>query len=312
MAQSTEELRREIEQARTGVGEALEAIGDRVAPKKVVERAKENVAEKVEEVKDKVSPGRIVKRNTLSLRHTLGRMVGHDDTETKDVVHVGSTAGFRNAAGRNEIGGSASPRSLTDKAGSAAGSVADSARSAPQAVRQRAEGNPVAAGLFVLAAGFFVGSLLPPTERERELTRRARSEIEPLKDQLAETGRSIAGELQQSAQQSLEEVKGSATQAAQTVKEEAGARAQTVKAQAQEATTEVKGETTAASGRVKAGAKRSAGAVKAQASQAKAQTKASTRSTKAPGPPARKAPPTVKKAPAAKRPSGVGAGAPRL
>jgi hypothetical protein len=68
-------------------------------------------------------------------------------------------------------------------------------------VRERAEGNPVAAGLFVLAAGFFVGSLLPPTERERELTRRARSEIEPLKDQLAETGRGIAGELSQSAQQ---------------------------------------------------------------------------------------------------------------
>ncbi|HEV8115164.1 MAG TPA: DUF3618 domain-containing protein, partial [Acidimicrobiales bacterium] len=138
MAASTEDLRRDIEQARNGVGEALEAIGDRVAPKKVVDRAKENVAEKVEEVKDKVSPGRIVKRNTLNLRNALGRMVGHDDTETEDVVHVGSTASYRNGTGE-----SGSSRSLTDRAGSAAGSVADSARSAPQAVRERAEGNPV-------------------------------------------------------------------------------------------------------------------------------------------------------------------------
>jgi len=84
MATRTEDLRREIEEARSGVGEALEAIGDRVAPKKVVERAKENVAEKVEEVKDKVSPGRIVRRRTMTLRSALGRVVGQDDDETEE------------------------------------------------------------------------------------------------------------------------------------------------------------------------------------------------------------------------------------
>ncbi len=88
-----EQLRREIEQARAGVGEALEAIGDRVAPKKVVDRAKENVAEKVEEVRDKVSPGRIVRRRTMSLRDTLGRVVGGMTPKTRTCVRSAGAAG---------------------------------------------------------------------------------------------------------------------------------------------------------------------------------------------------------------------------
>ena len=164
MAARTEDLRREIEQARSGVGEALEAIGDRVAPKKVADRAKENVAEKVEEVRDKVSPGRIVRRRTISLRDALGRMVGRDDTEAQDVEPIGLGRGYRPDMGASEPSGSARSRgqALSGRAGSAAGTVAEGARSAPQVVRERAEGNPVAAGLFVLAAGFFAGSLLPP------------------------------------------------------------------------------------------------------------------------------------------------------
>ena len=282
---TAEELRREIEQARAGVGEALEAIGDRVAPKKVVNRAKENVAEKVEEVRDKVSPGRIVRRRTMSLRNTLGRVVGRDDTEDQDVRALGMGRGYTPDVSASEPPGSARARghavSGRGRVGSAAGTVAEGARSAPQVVRERAEGNPVAAGLFVLAAGFFAGSLLPPTERERQLATRAKGELDPMKDQLTETGRGIVGDLQQSAQQSLEQVKETAAQAAQRVKQEAEARAEAVKAQAQEATAGVKIETATASQQVKSTAKRSTGAVKAQARQAQKQTSTTARAAKA-------------------------------
>ena len=300
MAARTEDLRREIEQARSGVGEALEAIGDRVAPKKVADRAKENVAEKVEEVKDKVSPGRIVRRRTMTMRSALARAVGRDDSEmeTENVSEIGvQTRNGRSGSRSSELLGSTRSQAggLTGRAGSAA----ESARSAPQAVRDRAEGNPVAAGLFVLAAGFFVGSMLPASDRERELTRRAQAEMEPLKEKLTETGKSIAGDLQQSAQQGLEQVKETATQAAQRVKQDAGARAESVKAQAQDATTEVKQESASSSERVKSGAKRSTAAVKDQAKQAKSETKAATKST-------------TKKAPAKRAPAKRTTAAPRL
>ena len=293
---TTEELRRDIEQARAGVGEALEAIGDRVAPKKVVSRAKENVAEKVEEVRDKVSPGRIVRRRTVSLRDTLGRVVGRDDTEDQDVHALGMGRGYTSDVRASEPSGSARARgqALSGRAGSAAGTVVEGARSAPQAVRERAEGNPVAAGLLVLAAGFLAGSLLPPTERERQLTSRAKAELDPMKDQLTETGRGIVGDLQQAAQQSLEQVRQTATQAAQQVKQEAEARAEAVKAQAQDATAQVKTETATATQQVQSTAKKSTGAVKAQAKQAKKETATTARAAKAT---------TVKKTTAATRAS---------
>ena len=280
---TTEQLRREIDQARAGVGQSLEAIGDRIAPKKVVDRAKENVAEKVEEVRDKVSPGRIVRRRTMSLRDTLGRVVGRDDTEAQDVQPLGARRGYTPEPRAAEPSGFARARgqALAGRAGSAAGTVAEGARSAPQVVRERAEGNPVAAGLFVLAAGFFAGSLLPPTERERQLAARAKARLDPMKDQLTETGRGIVGDLQQSAQQSLEQVKETATQAAQQVKQEAEARAEAVKAQAQDATAQLRTETATASQEVQSTTKRSAGAVKVQAKKAKKETVTTARAAKA-------------------------------
>ncbi len=131
---TAEELRRDIEQARAGVGEALEAIGDRVAPKKVVNRAKENVTDKVEEVRDKVSPSRIVRRRTMSLRDTLGRVVGREDTEAQDVQPLGVRRGYTPDMRASEPTGSAQSRgqALAGRAGSAAGTVAEGARSAPR------------------------------------------------------------------------------------------------------------------------------------------------------------------------------------
>jgi DNA polymerase III gamma/tau subunit len=263
MSTRTQDLRRDIEQARNGLGETLEAIGDRVAPKKVVGRAKENVADKVEDVRDRISPVRIVKRRTGAVRGALGRIVGSDDGDDGRPGGQVPTRRATSAARADATDGQA--RELSRRAGRTVDSVAQSARSAPQAVRERAEGNPLAAGLFVLAAGFFVGSLLPPTDNERRLLQQAKEEMEPMRRELAETGRSIAGELQQSAQQSVEELKQVAAQAAERVKAEAQSGAQEVKTEAQEATSSVKAETASATRAVKRTTQRAKGTVKAEA-----------------------------------------------
>src|SRR3712207_7554174 len=60
-------------------------------------------------------------------------------------------------------------RSVSARLGSAAESVGDELRAAPDTARRKAEGNPIAAGLLAFAGGFFAAALLPPSEREREL-----------------------------------------------------------------------------------------------------------------------------------------------
>lgn len=54
MAQSAEELRRDIERTREGLGETLDAIGDRVSPGRMIERRKNRVTASVRGIKDRV------------------------------------------------------------------------------------------------------------------------------------------------------------------------------------------------------------------------------------------------------------------
>lgn len=144
---------------------------------------------------------------------------------------------------------------ISERAGEAAGTVGEQAKAAPTALRERAEGNPMAAGLVALGAGFLVASLLPPTDRERQAAERLRSELEPLKQQATEMGKGVAGELQQSAQVRVEQVKERTSDAVQQVKDEAQASSEAVKGQAQSATAQVKQKGRRASRQVKQTAK---------------------------------------------------------
>jgi len=162
---------------------------------------------------------------------------------------------------------------VAQRAGRAAGSVADTLGDAPQAARSRAEGNPVAAGLLAFAGGFFAAALLPATDRERQLTDKAKEHLQPLAQQAAEVGKSVAGELQSSAQASLDTVKDTATEAVEEVKGRAQASTGRVKEEASDATREVATRTKSATTTVKKQAKGSTRAVKGEAKQAAATTK---------------------------------------
>ena len=54
MGQSTEQLRREIEDTRDDLGQTLDAIGDRVSPGRIVERRKNRVVNGLSSVRDRV------------------------------------------------------------------------------------------------------------------------------------------------------------------------------------------------------------------------------------------------------------------
>ena len=149
-------------------------------------RAKEDLHEKVKDVKEKVSPTRLVRRPVEAVKQGVHSVMGSESNSN------GNGAGVL-APGRRQTPDSASSareqsQGLAARAGDAAGSVADSVRGAPGAAREKAEGNPLAAGILAVAAGFFAASLLPPTRREQQLVGQARERIEPFKEQAIAAG----------------------------------------------------------------------------------------------------------------------------
>lgn len=97
MTSDTTGIEREIASTRTDLGQSLEALGDRVAPKKVVARAKETakakVAEKVEDVKDRVSPPRVLRRKVAAVRSRLPEALGGDgDSTTQKTLPLANAA----------------------------------------------------------------------------------------------------------------------------------------------------------------------------------------------------------------------------
>jgi gas vesicle protein len=232
---SPEELTREIQQVRGELALTLEAVGDRIAPKKVVARAKADVAERVENVRERVSPTRIIDRRTESLRlgirsvqeSVMGR---NDDVARESELEEGRFTGTVRGQSKR----------LAERTGKVTAAVADRAQQPPDTLRDKTEGNPLVAGLVAFGGGVLLASLLPPSDPERKVARQVKERAEPVKEKAIEAGRSVADQVQQSAQDSTEQVKQQATDAAKQVKQvkqQAKASTQRAKGQAKDAAT---------------------------------------------------------------------------
>ncbi|HEX8770692.1 MAG TPA: DUF3618 domain-containing protein [Acidimicrobiales bacterium] len=269
MSTKAEELRRDIEQARGDLGTTLEQIGDRVAPKKVVARTKADIADKVDDVKEKVSPRRLVGAPVQAVRAGVRNVMGSDDDDG------GPVPGRQRNASRGQLAASTRGKAsdMSQRASETAGAAVGGLRDGATSVKSKAEGNPMAAGLFAFAAGFFAASLLPPSQRERQLVQKARDEMEPLANEAAEIGKGIAGELQSTAQRGLERVKDTATQSVEQVRSEAQSRARQIQDQAGDAADSVSSRAKSATDQVKGEAQQSTQAVKGHAKQAAASVK---------------------------------------
>lgn len=266
MGSSTEALTQEIRRARSDLASTLEVVGDRLAPKKVMARAKTDVAGRVEDVRDRVSPKRVWERRTETLRLAVRDVqvsimgtTGRDDEMSSD----NQFEQRRLPKARGTAQG-ASQR-LVDQTGEVAGTVADRAQRAPSALRDKAEGNPLVAGVIAFGGGVLLASLLAPTDPERKVAQRVKEKAQPLKDEAIQAGRSVVGEVHQVAQDSGEQVKQRASDAAQQVKQQAKASTQHTTGHAKEAATQVQREAKTASTRVKAEAKPTASPTKAKA-----------------------------------------------
>ena len=191
-------IRRQIEETRRELSYDVDALNEKVNPARVVDRRMSAAKGRVTRVKEKV-------------------MGSAQDTG----YHAQGVAS--NAAG-----------SVQD----AASSAVETVQQTPDMIVRETQGNPLAAGLIAFGVGWLVSSLLPATEKEKQLAQQAETAVKENKDTLLasakQAAQQIGEELKPAAQQAVEEVKSTAQDAAQTVKDEGQSAAQDVKGQAQE------------------------------------------------------------------------------
>src|SRR4051794_27945134 len=184
-----------------------------------IEDTRRELSYDVDALNEKVNPARVVDRRVSAAK---GRMTSLKDRVMGTAQNTtSSTQGaVSNAAGSVQNAAS----SAADTVQSAASSAASAVQQAPDTVIRQAQGNPLAAGLIAFGVGWLVSSLLPASEKERQLAEQAESAVREHKDTLLEPAKQAAQEigdqLKPAAQQAVEEVRSTAQDAAQTVKEE--------------------------------------------------------------------------------------------
>ncbi|WP_235180903.1 DUF3618 domain-containing protein [Nesterenkonia sp. AN1] len=145
-----------------------------------IERTRSSLSLDVDAVADKVSPSKVAQRQTEKVRHTVGGWKDHvmgsaDDASTK----------------------------VSDRAHHAAEGV----QHAPGAAKQKTRGNPLAAGLIALGAGWLAASIVPASEPEKKAAAKLEDQAQPLVDDAKSQAKSMAEELKEPAQESAQRVR---------------------------------------------------------------------------------------------------------
>jgi len=205
-----------------------------------IENTRNELSSDVDALADKVNPRRIAGERVGQARGVLTRA----REKVMGVQLDGHGAGQRmsHAAESTRALGEQSREQMSH----AAVSVRDEARSLGQQSRQQAQGNPLAAGLIAFGAGLLVSSLIPPSRPERQWAGQARGMVSDHSDQL----RAQAGQLREQAGQVGHEMRDNlrepAQQAAQAVRSTAAGGASAVREQGRAATHQMQGQAHAA------------------------------------------------------------------
>lgn len=112
--------------------------------------------------------------------------------------------------------------------------VSDHADDARRQVKSRTRGNPMAAGLVALGAGWLLGSLLPASEKEKQAAVTAKEKAAPVLDEAKSMAQQGGEHLKEPAQEAAQSLKESAQDAAETVKTQGQQQAETVSTSAAE------------------------------------------------------------------------------
>lgn len=192
-----------------------------------IERTRAELSSDVNALTEKVSPGRAVSRQVHRTRDAL--------TNLKETV-MGTTTDA--ASGARSTAGSA-VSTTTDHLSDLASSAGDTISGTPEAVRRKAVGNPLAAGLVAFGLGWLVSSLLPASRKEQELADQATDklgeQLQPVAQHLQAAASEVGDQLREPARQAVDSVRSSATDAVSTVADESRTAAEQVAGRTEQA-----------------------------------------------------------------------------
>jgi gas vesicle protein len=164
-----------------------------------IDRTRQNLSTDVDRLTEKVSPGQVVSRRVENVKGAASSL--------RDRVMGSADGGGLRGAG--------------DTLSSKASQLGDAAGSAPQAVRNQTQGNPLAAGLIAFGVGWLLSSTAPASAPEQRLAAKAESSAKELAEPVKQAGQDMAQQLKEPVQQSVEQVKATATDAAQQTTDQA-------------------------------------------------------------------------------------------
>ncbi|MGX1163148.1 uncharacterized protein DUF3618 [Arthrobacter sp. SLBN-100] len=213
MSDNPDAIRADIEATRARLGTDVDAVADKVTPSNVVHRQTDKVKDAVTGVKE--------------------RIMGAADSATstvQDKVHSGT--GHAGGAMHHTTD---TLHDARDNVGAKLSDAGTAISQAPDQVKAKAQGNPLAAGLIAFGAGMLVSSLIPPSQKEREAADQLKTAAQPLATQVADAAKDMVQDLKEPAQEVMENVKATATEGVQNVKAEGQGAVTDVKSRATDA-----------------------------------------------------------------------------
>jgi len=218
-------------------GRAMGAEQERI--ERDIMRQRMRLGDDVDALVEKVSPAQAARRQVGRVSHAAATVKERVMGQAAEATH-----GTHDRA--VEAGNSLAERADQAKESvlSAKDSAAEVAGSSAETVRQRAQGNPLAAGLIAFGVGWLAASLFPASSAEERagaaLKDRAEGPVRSAGQQLGAKAKEVGEHLREPAAHAADSVKQSATDAAQEVKERAGDHAEHLTGEARERTENVR------------------------------------------------------------------------
>jgi gas vesicle protein len=213
MSENPDVIRADIEATRARLGTNVDAVADKVTPSNIVHRQTDKMKDAVTGVKEKI--------------------MGAADTATTH-VHNTANAGTGHTTNAMHSAGD-SLHQAQDTVSATLSDAGQAVSAAPDQVKAKTAGNPLAAGLIAFGAGMLVSSLIPASQKEREAADQLKTAAQPLATQVTDAAKTMAQDLKEPAQEAMDNVKATATDAAQNVKTEGQHAATDVKDRATDA-----------------------------------------------------------------------------
>ncbi|KRE58999.1 DUF3618 domain-containing protein [Phycicoccus sp. Soil748] len=178
-----------------------------------IEDTRGRLSSDVNALTETVSPSNVARRQA-------DKVAGAATSVKERVMGVAGDVGSTGSGAASSVSGAAS-------------TVGHAPMAAASGAKRRTEGNPLAAGLIALGAGWLIGSMLPASEKEKQAASAVKEKAQPLVEEAKSVAQDTAQQLKEPAMDAAQSVKETAMEAKENVTEEGRSTADDVKSQAQ-------------------------------------------------------------------------------